>query len=454
MTTKLVSTLERIFLNFQSYFSKPNLASFKTIVVGAVLNPDRQTVANMVRAARAIIEKDYTSYSRFFSKSKWDERGYSIETLKLIVSAFPQPNNLLRIPIDENLLRRKGKKVFGKCLHRDAVASSQNHLVTTYGQKWVVFCVLIQIPGARRPWALPIKLDLCWTKKHCQKNKIPYQSVIDLCQIYLKEQLKHHFPDLSLRVIVDGGYASVAFASFCRQEGIELYGKTKVTSVLYEDPPEASSKGKRGPKKKKGHKKKSLQKIASSARSPFKELRNLRWYGGQLKNLRVLSQTGLWYKPGKGLVKIKLVFVRDPKGKRPDECLYSTHINASEKEIIEEVVLRWNIEVTFEELREYLNVESMKNWTEDSVKKQTHLVFSLYSITAVWFSKFIKTGQVNPFRETWYQKEYFTFSDALGYLRREIIQDFIYTTATRKQDQYLIPRRSLDFLIANLARAA
>ncbi len=52
--------------------------------------------------------------------------------------------------------------------------ASQKHLVTTYGQKWVVFTVLVQIPGAKRPWALPIELDLYWTKKYCECHEIAY----------------------------------------------------------------------------------------------------------------------------------------------------------------------------------------------------------------------------------------------------------------------------------------
>jgi len=450
--TKLITTLQGVLLSFKLSFTQPSFDSFQTLVAGALLNHGRQTVANMVRAAGEMADKDYSSYNRFFSNSAWKEKTYSFQLLETILKTLPQgTHQAIKIVVDENLLRRKGKNVYGKCLHRDAVLSSQKHLVTTYGQKWVVFTVLVQIPGANRPWALPIELDLYWTKKYCQRHNLAYLSAVEITKLFLKS-LKQSFPHLTFEVITDGGFASVSFVSSCRLEGIKASGKTKINTVLYEDPPKRQHKG-RGRKKIKGRKKKPLRRIAQDSEALFKEF-EVRWYDNQIKKVSVLSQVGLWYKSGQGLVKIRLLFVRDPEGSHQDECLYSTDLKATEKEIIETVVLRWNIEVTFEELRAYLDAESMKNWTEPSVKKQTLFVFSLYSLTSVWFSEFLKDQSPEPCSASWYEKEHYTFSDALYYLRREILNDFISSTSTLHQDAYLIPRQSVQFLVDNLARAA
>ncbi len=274
---------------------------------------------------------------------------------------------------------------------------------------------------------------------------------MEITKLFLKS-LKQSFPALAFEVISDGGFASVSFVSSCRLEGIKASGKTKINTVLYEDPPKRQP-NRRGRKKIKGHKKKTLRQIAQDSKAPFKEF-EVRWYHGQTKKVLVRSQEGLWYKAGQGLVKIRLLFVRNPEGSHQDECLYSTDLQATVKEIIETVVLRWNIEVTFEELREYLDAESMKNWTEPSVKKQTLFVFSLYSLTSVWFSQFLKNETPEPCSESWYDKDHYTFSDALYYLRREILNDFISSTSTLRQDAYLIPKHSMECLVHNLARAA
>ena len=450
--TKLITTLQGVLLSFKLSLTQPSFDSFQTLVAGALLNQGRQTVANMVRAAGELADKDYSSYNRFFSNSAWKEKTYSFQLLETILRAFPPVvHQTVQIVADENLFRRKGKNVFGKCLHRDAVLSSQKHLVTTYGQKWVVFTVLIRIPGAKRPWALPIELDLYWTKKYCRRHNIVYFSAVEITKLFLGS-LKQSFPHLAFEVITDGGFASVPFVASCRREGIKASGKTKINTVLYEDPPKRQPK-RRGRKKIKGRKKKTLKQIAQDPKAPFQTF-EVRWYDNQTKKVSVLSQQGLWYKPGQGQVKIRLLFVRDPEGSHQDECLYSTDLQATEKEIIETVVLRWNIEVTFEELREYLDAESMKNWTEPSVKKQTLFVFSLYSLTSVWFSEFLKNENPEPRSASWYEKEHYTFSDALYYLRREILSDFISSTSTLRQDMYLIPRQSVEFLVDNLARAA
>jgi hypothetical protein len=449
---KLITTLQGVVLSFKLCFTQPSFESFQSLLAGALLNRGRQTVANMVRSAGPMSEKSYASYSRFFNDSAWEEKTYSFLLLETILRIFPRHGRPhVRIIVDENLLRRKGKNVYGKCLHRDAVRSSQKHLVTTYGQKWVVFTVLVAIPGTRRSWALPVELDIYQTKRYCQQHSLDYLSSADITQLFLS-RLKANFPHLSLEVIADGGFASVSFVAFCSHEGIKLSGKTKVNTILYNDPPRVQHK-RRGRKKIKGARKKSLKLTAQDPKTFFKEF-EVRWYDGQMKKVQVLNQEGLWYKPGKGLVRIRLILVRDPQGTRQDECLYSTDLHAAEKEIIETVVLRWNIEVTFEELREYLDLESMKNWTEPSVKKQTLFVFSLYSLTAAWFSQFLEKETPAPRSESWYVKDHYTFSDALYFLRREILNEFIFSTSTLRQHAYLIPRNSAEFLVDNLARAA
>lgn len=450
--TKLITALQGVVLSFKLCFTQPSFGSFQALLAGALLNRGRQTVANMVRSAGPMADKNYASYSRFFNDSVWEEKTYSFLLLETILKTLPSHSRpQIRIVVDENLLRRKGKNVYGKCLHRDAVRSSQKHLVTTYGQKWVVFTVLVSIPGTRRSWALPIELDIYQTKRYCQQHNLDYLSSTGITRLFLN-RLKANFPHLSLEVIADGGFASVSFVAFCSDEAIKLSGKTKINTILYKDPPRVQHK-RRGRKKIKGTRKKSLKLMAQDSRTSFKEL-EVHWYDGQIKKVQVLNQEGLWYKPGKGLVRIRLVLVRDPKGTHQDECLYSTDLQATEKEIIETVVLRWNIEVTFEELREYLDLESMKNWTEPSVKKQTLFVFSLYSLTAAWFSEFLKKKSPAPRSESWYVKDHYTFSDALYFLRREILNEFIFSTSTLHQHAYLIPRDSAEFLVDNLARAA
>jgi hypothetical protein len=61
---------------------------------------------------------------------------------------------------DDTLDEHRGKKVYGKGRHRDAVRSSKNYTAFRYGHKWVVLAVLVSFPFANRSWALPVLIAL------------------------------------------------------------------------------------------------------------------------------------------------------------------------------------------------------------------------------------------------------------------------------------------------------
>src|SRR5262249_34103842 len=57
---------------------------------------------------------------------------------------------------DDTGAQHRGKHVYGKGRHRDAVRSSHAHTVWKWGHKWVTLAVLVPLPFVRRRWALPV----------------------------------------------------------------------------------------------------------------------------------------------------------------------------------------------------------------------------------------------------------------------------------------------------------
>src|SRR5437867_10180579 len=74
------------------------------------------------------------------------------------------PDGTIFLVGDETVDGHRGKKVFGKSRHRDAVRSSHSYTAFRYGHKWVVLAVLIRFPFTRRPWALPVLVVLYRSK--------------------------------------------------------------------------------------------------------------------------------------------------------------------------------------------------------------------------------------------------------------------------------------------------
>ena len=64
----------------------------------------------------------------------------------------------------------------------------------------------------------------------------------------------------------------------------------------------------------------------------------------------------VWYHSGLPVVPLRWVLIRDGEGKLAPQALLSTDVTLSAQQIVEWFVLRWQLEVTFEEARAHLGV--------------------------------------------------------------------------------------------------
>src|SRR5438128_11485354 len=92
------------------------------------------------------------------------------------------------------------------------------------------------------------------------------------------------------------------------------------------------------------------------------ETLTINWYGGTQRKLEVTTGTALWYSTGTAPVPIRWVLTRDPAGKQDPKAYFSTDQAQSAVEIVEDFVKRWSIEVTYEESRAHLGVETQRQW--------------------------------------------------------------------------------------------
>lgn len=93
----------------------------------------------------------------------------------------------------------------------------------------------------------------------------------------------------------------------------------------------------------------------------------VRWYGGGWCNAEAFTGTRHWFKSGKGLVEVRWVMVPDLYGAHLDECFFSTDTSISVGLIVEIYGGRWNIEATFQEMREHLGLESTRGRHKNTV---------------------------------------------------------------------------------------
>jgi hypothetical protein len=91
--------------------------------------------------------------------------------------------------------------------------------------------------------------------------------------------------------------------------------------------------------------------------------------------VKVYTGVGCWYKSGKGM---------DLDGTHRDECFFATDPSMRPEWIIEMYGGRWNIETTFQEMREHFGLETTCGWSENTVLRMGPSLFLLYTIVVVF----------------------------------------------------------------------
>jgi hypothetical protein len=115
-------------------------------------------------------------------------------------------------------------------------------------------------------------------------------------------------------------------------------------------------------------------------------------------------------------------------------------------EIIAWLLGRWNLEVTFEEVRAYLGFETQRQWSDKAIERTTPCLFGTFSLV-VLMAKVLYPEELPIRQASWYQKEEATFSDALAAVRRDLWQSMEYGRSATDNDQVLISRSMLHALL-------
>jgi hypothetical protein len=110
---------------------------------------------------------------------------------------------------------------------------------------------------------------------------------------------------------------------------------------------------------------------------------DVEWYGGVPKRVRLGSEVCLRYTPGEGPVPIRWVLVVDPEGELRPPALLSTDLALCPAKIVEWFVLRWGVEVTFEESRRHLGVATQQQWSALAIARSTPALFGLFSLVCL-----------------------------------------------------------------------
>jgi hypothetical protein len=112
---------------------------------------------------------------------------------------------------------------------------------------------------------------------------------------------------------------------------------------------------------------------------------------------------------------------------------------ADAAQIVEWFVGRWNIEVTFEELRAHLGFGTQRHWSQQAVERTTPCLFGVFSLV-VLMAHALHPQRLPVAHASWYPKQEATFSDALAAVRGHLWSSWDSITSTAETDLCEIPR--------------
>jgi len=438
---------------FAQAFSERIWDWVQVLIVGAILAPGKRTVTAALRVMGLSDEQQFQNYHRVLNRAKWSGLRVSQILLGLLVAAFVATGAPLIIAADETLERRTGRKIKQKGAFRDAVRSSKTRTVTSFGLRWVSMMLLVPVPWSRRVWALPFLTVLAPGEKTNRANGKRHKTSIDWLGQMIRV-VRRWFPTRPVVLVVDGALAAIKLGLQCARFAVPVtyISRLRLDAVLH-DPPPPPVAGKRGPKPKKGKRQPSLQARVQDPTTVWEPCR-VTWYGGVTRAVELATGTALWYTPGEDPLPIRWVLIRDPLGTFEPQALFATDLAVSAVEIVEWFVLRWSEEVTFQEARQHLGLETQRQWSAQAIARTTPVLLGLFSLVTLLAHR-LTEGQVLPVRTAaWYTKREATFADAIAVVRQHLWRTMKITNSTAKAEVVPIPSAVLHGLVDTLCYAA
>jgi hypothetical protein len=367
---------------FEAVFSERVWDYAKVLLVGAILAPGIRTVTSALRVMGLSGETQFQNYHRVLNRARWSSRALSRSLLRLLVRTFVAPDAPIVVGLDEHIERRRGAKIAAKGIYRDAVRSSKSFFVKTSGLRWVSMMLLTPIPWAKRVWALPFLTVLAPSERYQQQRGKRHKTLPDHARQMIK-QLRRWLPDRALVVVADSTYAVIELlaAGVRLPQPVTIVTRLRLDAALY-DPAPVRTPGTRGAPRKKGARQATLAKRLVAPETLWEEV-TVAWYGGGTRLVELATDTAVWYHAGKPIVPLRWVLIRDPLGEFEAQALLCTELAVLPQQIVEWFVLRWQLEVTFEEARAHLGVETQRQWSELAIARTTPAVLGLFALVTV-----------------------------------------------------------------------
>jgi hypothetical protein len=441
-----------LIIEFQPLFSKPVWPYAKMLLVGAILAIGKRTVTSCLRVMGLAQENRFQNYHRVLNRARWSALAASRLLLRLLVAAFA-PTGELVCGLDDTIERRRGQQIKAKGIYRDPVRSSHSHFVKASGLRWLCCMLLVTVSWAGCVWGLPFLTVLCPSERYYAQQGRPHQKLTERAAQVI-ELVARWLPDRLLVFVADSSFATFELLALVSgMPNLSLVTRLRMDAQLWAPAP-LRKPGQKGRPRLKGERLPAPQQVLEASKTKWTKIEIDHWYGGGKREVEVHSETAIWYKSGQPPVGIRWLLVRDPLGEFEPQALMSTNRDHTPWQMLSWFVRRWRMEVTFEEARVHLGMETQRQWNDLAIARSTPILLGLFSLVTLLANGLIKVPGQAVRTAAWYAKESPTFADAIASVRRCLWSSSHFSTSNPNDDVCKIPRSLLERLTDAVCYAA
>src|SRR3712207_726738 len=211
-------------------------------------------------------------------------------------------------------------------------------------------------------------------------------------------------PGRPLVLVADSSFAALELLASLVRQDVTCVTRLRLDAALYQPAPPRQPKT-RGRPRTKGGRLPTLAKVLADQATVWQRLTVPDWYGEGERVVEICSDTAVWRHSGLPIVPIRWVLLRDPSRRFDPQALLCTDMAQKPLQIVRWFAQRWQLEVTFREVRDHLGVETQRQWSDQAIARTTPCLLGLFSVVTLLANHLSRHARLRVSAAAWYSKQ-------------------------------------------------
>jgi hypothetical protein len=237
-------------------------------------------------------------------------------------------------------------------------------------------------------------------------------------------------PGRALVLVADSSFAALDLLAGLVRQGVTCVTRLRLDAALYTPAPPRPPRA-RGRPRTKGERLPTPAEVLADPATAWQRLTVPDWYGEGERVVEICSETAVWRHSGLPVVPIRWVLLRDPGRRFDPQALLCTDPAQEPLQIVRWFVRRWQLEVTFREVRDHLGVETQRQWSDKAIARTTPCLLGLFSVVTLLAAHLGRHARLQVSAAAWYRKQRPTFADTLAAVRCQLWREQGFLTSRR-----------------------